>query len=66
VVFDPETVGASGLRRVHDMPAGADRLLADAYGIEAVVVNGTIVREGDRDTVDPESSLPGVVVRGRA
>jgi N-acyl-D-aspartate/D-glutamate deacylase len=66
VVFDPETVGASGLRRVHDMPAGADRLLADAYGIDAVVVNGTIVREADRDTVDPDGTLPGVVVRGGA
>ena len=64
MVFDPETVGASGLRRVHDLPAGADRLLADAYGIEAVVVNGTLVREGDRDVVDPEGPLPGTVLRG--
>jgi N-acyl-D-aspartate/D-glutamate deacylase len=64
VVFDPDTVGASGLRRVHDLPGGADRLLADAFGIEAVVVNGTLVREGDRDVVDPEGPLPGTVVRG--
>ena len=42
VVFDPATVGASKLRRVHDLPAGADRLVADASGIEAVIVNGTI------------------------
>jgi hypothetical protein len=46
------------------MPAGADRLLADAYGIDAVVVNGTIVREQDGDLVDPMGPLPGTVVRG--
>jgi hypothetical protein len=27
-VFDLATVGAGGLRRVHDLPAGADRLVA--------------------------------------
>src|SRR5260370_39748350 len=46
VVFDPATVGASKLRRVHDLPAGADRLVADASGIEAVIVNGTGIRRG--------------------
>src|SRR6185503_21030073 len=35
VVFDPKTVGAGKLRRVRDMPAGADRLVSDASGIEA-------------------------------
>src|SRR5262249_40609819 len=38
-VFDPDVVGCSKLRRVHDLPADAERLVADAYGIEAVVVN---------------------------
>src|SRR6185295_18998412 len=32
-VFDPATVGCSPLRRVHDLPAGADRLVSDATGI---------------------------------
>ncbi len=42
VVFDPDTVGCSDLRRVHDQPAGADRLVADAIGIDAVMVNGVV------------------------
>lgn len=63
-IFDPATVGCSPLRRVHDLPAGADRLVADAIGIRAVLVNGTIIREGGRDAVDPDGALPGRVLRG--
>jgi N-acyl-D-aspartate/D-glutamate deacylase len=67
VVFDPATVGTSKLRRVHDLPAGADRLVADASGIEAVIVNGTIVRRGGHDAVAPDGPLPGALLRnGRA
>jgi N-acyl-D-aspartate/D-glutamate deacylase len=66
VVFDPATVGASRLRRVHDLPAGADRLVADAIGIEAVVVNGTVLRERGRDAVAPDGPLPGRLLRGGA
>jgi len=64
VVFDPTTVGASKLRRVQDMPGGADRLVSDAIGVEAVIVNGQQVRRGNRDAVDPEGELPGGVLRG--
>lgn len=63
-IFDPATVGCSPLRRVHDLPAGADRLVADATGIRAVLVNGTIIREDGRDAVDPAGALPGRVLRG--
>src|SRR5262249_30286258 len=63
VVFDPATVGASKLRRVHDFPAGGDRLVSDAIGIEAVVVNGTLIRQNGRDVVDPDGPLPGNVLR---
>jgi len=63
-VFDPDTVGCSPLRRVHDLPAGADRLVSDAFGIEAVVVNGTVVREGGRDLVRGDGPLPGRLLRG--
>jgi N-acyl-D-aspartate/D-glutamate deacylase len=66
VVFDPATVGAGPLRRVNDLPAGADRLVSDARGIELVVVNGTILRERGVDAVDPAGPLPGRLLRGGA
>jgi N-acyl-D-amino-acid deacylase len=64
VVFDPATVGCGPLRRVWDFPAGADRLVSDAAGIRAVVVNGVPIREDGRDVVDPEGPLPGRVLAG--
>jgi len=67
VVLDPHSVGATKLRRVRDLPARADRLVADAVGIEAVIVNGTIVRRGNQDALDSSGSLPGRLLRnGRA
>jgi N-acyl-D-aspartate/D-glutamate deacylase len=63
-VFDPDTVGCSALRRVHDLPGGADRLVADAFGVNAVVVNGAVVREGGRDAVKADGPLPGRLLRG--
>jgi len=64
VVFDPARVGAGPLRRVHDLPAGADRLISDAIGIDAVVVEGTPIRRDGRECVDPEGPLPGRLLRG--
>jgi N-acyl-D-aspartate/D-glutamate deacylase len=66
VVFDPATVGCGPLRRVWDFPAGADRLVSDAAGIRAVVVNGVPIREDGHDVVDPEGPLPGHVLAGGA
>jgi N-acyl-D-aspartate/D-glutamate deacylase len=63
-VFDPETVGASPLRRVQDLPGGADRLVSDAIGVEAVIVNGRVLRRGGDDQIDAEGDLPGRVLRG--
>jgi N-acyl-D-aspartate/D-glutamate deacylase len=63
VVFDPATVGCSDLRRVHDQPAGAARLVADATGIDAVIVNGSLVRRDGRDAVDADGELPGLLLR---
>ena len=66
VVLDPSTVGAGPLRRVRDLPGGADRLISQARGIDAVVVNGTLIRKEGRDVVDPEGPLPGQVLRSGA
>ena len=67
VVFDADKIGCSRLRRVNDLPSGADRLVADAYGIDAVIVNGKVIREHGRDTVAPDGPLPGRLLRhGRA
>ncbi len=64
VVFDPDKIGCSGLRRINDLPAGADRLVADAYGISAVIVNGTPIRRDGHDSVAPDGPLPGRLLRG--
>ena len=66
VVFDPERVGCGPLRRVHDQPGGAERLISEASGIRAVIVNGTLIRSEGSDRLDPEGPLPGQVLRGGA
>ena len=67
MVFDPGTVGDGPIRRMYDLPGGADRLICEAEGIEAVVVNGTVIRRGGEDRVDPSGPLPGHLPRnGRA
>jgi N-acyl-D-aspartate/D-glutamate deacylase len=67
VVFDPASVAPGPLRRVYDLPAGADRLISEAHGIEAVVVNGTVIRRHGGDAVAADAALPGRVLRhGRA
>ncbi len=63
VIFDPETIGDLPLERVQDFPGGADRLIARARGIDAVIVNGTVLRRDDRDCIDPAGPLPGRLLR---
>jgi len=63
VVFDPDAVGAGNLRRVHDLPAGADRLIADAAGIDAVIGNGQVIRRNGEDVVAADGPLPGKLLR---
>jgi N-acyl-D-amino-acid deacylase len=60
VVFDPDTVGPEMPEVVHDLPAGARRLVQRARGIAATVVNGEILlRDGK-----PTGALPGQLLRG--
>jgi len=64
VVLDPETVGCGPVQRVWDFPAGADRLISEADGIDAVVVNGTVIRQNNQDAVAADGPLPGKLLRG--
>jgi len=67
VIFDPATVGAGPLRRVWDFPGGANRLISDASGIDAVIVNGTVLRRHGSDALAADGRLPGRLLRnGRA
>jgi N-acyl-D-aspartate/D-glutamate deacylase len=61
-VFDPARVGTGGREVRHDCPAGAPRIVVPAVGIEHVIVNGTPIREGDRDVADL-TALPGRTIR---
>ena len=63
VVFDPATIAAGALRRVYDLPRGADRLVSDAHGIDHVVVNGTpLISFGELIA----QQLPGRLLRSSA
>ena len=60
VVFDPDTVGPQMPEVMHDLPAGARRLVQRARGISATVVNGeTVLRDGKHT-----GALPGKLLRG--
>ena len=66
VVFDPATIGAGPLQRVHDLPAGADRLISYPSGIHHVFVNGVELPAPDAPAV-ANPMLPGRLLRhGRA
>jgi N-acyl-D-aspartate/D-glutamate deacylase len=63
VVFDADQVGHLGKRRVYDLPGGADRIISDAKGINAVVVNGEVIRQDGQDQVALGDKLPGSLLR---
>ena len=61
VLFDPDTVGTTGVRFVADQPAGGRRLITDAAGVVASVVNGVVAtRDGE-----PTGARPGRFLRSR-
>lgn len=66
LIIDPKTVHCGKLERVYDQPAGQDRLIAQAFGIESVIVNGTLLRQQGEDQLDPQGKLPGQLLRGGA
>tara|TARA_R110002073_G_scaffold292707_4_gene457994 strand:+ start:1437 stop:3128 length:1692 start_codon:yes stop_codon:yes gene_type:complete len=64
VVFDLENVGASTLERIYDLPSNEDRLISEASGIDAVIVNGVMLRENNVDQINPvKDALPGRLLR---
>jgi N-acyl-D-aspartate/D-glutamate deacylase len=62
-IFDPDTVACGALERVNDLPAGAERLIARAHGMRAVIVNGVVLREHDRSLLSEAGPLPGRLLR---
>ena len=59
VVFDPDTIGADGLRLHNDLPGESPRLYSGAVGIHKVFVNGVLAVNDGKAT----GALPGVVLR---
>jgi len=61
VAFDPDTVGAAPVERVHDQSGGSDRLIARSTGVEHTWVNGVATRVAGEDVPDVAS---GRLLRG--
>ena len=59
-VIDLDRLSLTMPRAVNDLPAGATRLLQDAVGYDATIVNGVITRRNDTDT----GARPGNLIRG--
>jgi N-acyl-D-amino-acid deacylase len=64
VVVDLAGLSPGPIRRVRDMPAGGERLIADQpKGLDAVVVNGVPIRRDGSPTVENLTRLPGAILR---
>jgi N-acyl-D-aspartate/D-glutamate deacylase len=61
VAFDAATVGTTRARRIDDLPAGADRLVADSTGIAHIWVGGSRTR---RDGEQLTGVGTGTLLRG--
>ncbi|ONH30774.1 N-acyl-D-amino-acid deacylase family protein [Pseudofrankia asymbiotica] len=60
VAFDPDTVGTTPVRRAHDQPGGADRLLVRSTGVEHLWVNGVATRTAGEEI---PGTAPGRLLR---
>ncbi len=63
VVFDPERVQSGKPERVYDLPGNASRLITRPLGIEAVIVNGTLIRRNGTDVPLDDARFPGRLLR---
>jgi N-acyl-D-aspartate/D-glutamate deacylase len=50
VLFDPDRIARTGIRYVDDQPAGGRRLISEATGVVASVVNGVVATREGRST----------------
>ncbi len=60
VLIDRAALGVGATRWVDDFPTGAGRLVVDATGYRAVIVNGEVMLEDGQ----PTGALPGHLLRG--
>ena len=66
-VLDWDQLSPGPFRRVADMPANGERLIADAAtGIDHVLVNGVIIRSEGKPVLDGLEKLPGSILRSPA
>ena len=64
VVFEPELIATGPAHRVHDLPAGAERIVADQpVGIRHILVAGHATRRDGSPAIGPDDPGPGRVVR---
>ena len=50
VLFDPDRVGTTGVRFLDDQPAGGRRLVTEATGVAASIVNGVVATRDGQST----------------
>jgi N-acyl-D-aspartate/D-glutamate deacylase len=64
VVLDYERLDPGPVRRVRDMPADGERLVADApAGVDAMIVNGVPIRRDGASVALTEEQRPGQILR---
>ena len=58
ILFDPAQIGISKTERLHDLPAGGERLVRHAPGLKGTWVNGVRVFDGETYTrVEPPGQV---------